>query len=95
MSGVSKIRLREVARRHAKRTGLSRFPVVIGHPLRVLGVLLIAMIVTWPAQGQTAAGAGKRPNFLFIIVDDQSPFDLAAYNPKTALRTSIELRVKA
>lgn len=28
-----------------------------------------------------------RPNFLFILVDDQSPFDLKAYNPKSSLDT--------
>lgn len=29
----------------------------------------------------------KRPNILFIIVDDQSPFDLKIYNPKSSLQT--------
>ncbi|MBC8245575.1 MAG: sulfatase-like hydrolase/transferase [Verrucomicrobia bacterium] len=29
----------------------------------------------------------KRPNILFIIADDQSPFDLKIYNPKSALQT--------
>lgn len=29
----------------------------------------------------------KRPNILFIIVDDQSPFDLKIYNPKSELQT--------
>jgi arylsulfatase A-like enzyme len=29
----------------------------------------------------------RRPNFLFIIVDDQSPFDLRIYEPRTALQT--------
>ena len=29
----------------------------------------------------------KKPNFLFIIVDDQSPFDLKAYDPKSPLDT--------
>lgn len=31
--------------------------------------------------------AAERPNFLFILVDDQSPFDLKAYNPRSALDT--------
>ncbi|MEN8680844.1 MAG: sulfatase-like hydrolase/transferase [Akkermansiaceae bacterium] len=30
---------------------------------------------------------GKKPNFLFIIVDDQSPFDLKVYDPKSQLDT--------
>lgn len=31
--------------------------------------------------------AAKRPNILFIIVDDQSPFDFRFYNPKSALHS--------
>ena len=33
------------------------------------------------------AAEKRRPNILFIVVDDQSPFDLKAYNPKSTLRT--------
>ena len=29
----------------------------------------------------------KRPNFLFVLVDDQSPMDLKIYNPKSELQT--------
>ncbi|MDA0194427.1 MAG: sulfatase-like hydrolase/transferase [Bacteroidetes bacterium] len=29
----------------------------------------------------------KRPNFLFVLVDDQSPFDLKVYDPKSILET--------
>ncbi|HCN30322.1 MAG TPA: sulfatase, partial [Verrucomicrobiales bacterium] len=29
----------------------------------------------------------KRPNFLFILVDDQAPFDLKVYDPKSPLDT--------
>lgn len=35
----------------------------------------------------TSALAADRPNILFILVDDQSPFDLRIYNPKSALET--------
>lgn len=31
--------------------------------------------------------AEKRPNILFILVDDQSPFDLKMYNPQSTLET--------
>ena len=31
--------------------------------------------------------AKKKPNFLFIIVDDQSPLDLKIYNPRSILDT--------
>ncbi len=33
------------------------------------------------------ASAAERPNILFIIVDDQSPFDLKLYNPDSELET--------
>ena len=42
----------------------------------ILALLLFAGI---------AMQAAKRPNILFIIVDDQSPFDLKTYNPKSEL----------
>ena len=34
-----------------------------------------------------AAEQPKRPNVLFVLVDDQSPFDLKAYDPKSSLET--------
>lgn len=34
-----------------------------------------------------AKPSAKRPNILFIIVDDQSPFDLKIYNPASKLQT--------
>lgn len=36
-------------------------------------------------ERQVSEQARKRPNFLFIIVDDQSPFDLKTYNPASEL----------
>jgi arylsulfatase A-like enzyme len=36
---------------------------------------------------QASALAAERPNILFIIVDDQSPFDLGVYNPRSTLKT--------
>ena len=35
----------------------------------------------------TLSAAAAKPTFLFIIVDDQSPFDLKAYDPKSTLDT--------
>lgn len=35
----------------------------------------------------TLSAAAAKPNFLFIIVDDQSRFDLKAYDPKSTLDT--------
>lgn len=44
--------------------------------------------VVSPARAADADAAAKnRPNFLFIIVDDQSPFDLKIYNPASPLHS--------
>ena len=48
-------------------------------------ILLLAAF-TFIFAGANAAEL-KRPNLLFILVDDQSPFDLKTYNPKSALDT--------
>ena len=37
----------------------------------------------------------KRPNILFIIVDDQSPLDLQVYNPKSILETPVISKLAA
>ena len=42
-----------------------------------------------------AEGATERPNFLFIVVDDQSPFDLRAYDPSSRLQTPVIDRLAA
>lgn len=50
-------------------------------------VLLTALAWTAPATAQDGKAGPKRPNFLFILVDDQSPFDLKAYAPASPLHT--------
>jgi arylsulfatase A-like enzyme len=50
---------------------------------RILTALLLSLI----ALSTTAPAAEKRPNILFILVDDQSPFDLKIYNPESTLET--------
>ena len=50
-----------------------------------LTILLASLLV--PSTGKTAALTGNRPNILFIIADDQSPFDLKVYNPRSELQT--------
>ncbi len=47
--------------------------------MMVLGVLVLPCVVH--------AADGKRPNILFIIADDQSPFDLQMYNKLSSLTT--------
>ena len=49
---------------------------------KLLLPLLAVLLLPWDTAGLQAA---KRPNILFIIADDQSPFDFKAYNPDSAL----------
>lgn len=46
-----------------------------------LSLVLLALV------SAALAADTRRPNILFILVDDQSPFDLKAYNPKSPLRS--------
>ena len=48
--------------------------------------IVVAAIVTCPLVAPPPADAA-RPNILFIIADDQSPFDLQLYNPRATLET--------
>lgn len=50
--------------------------------LLALSTLLLAI----PPAGLNAADS-RRPNLLFILVDDQSPLDLKVYNPDSPLET--------
>jgi choline-sulfatase len=54
--------------------------------LRVL-FLLCLTLATAEGQGPGQAAAARKPNLLFILVDDQSPFDLKIYNPSSTLET--------
>ena len=49
--------------------------------------LLLAVGVLGAASAIDAAEPSNRPNILFIIVDDQSPFDFKFYNPKSPLHS--------
>ena len=44
-------------------------------------LLLLAIAAFWQANAEAA----KRPNILFIIADDQSPFDFKTYDPSSPL----------
>ena len=51
-------------------------------------VLLIGDSVALASTSKAKVSESRRrPNFLFIIVDDQSPFDFKFYNPKSALQS--------
>ncbi len=54
-------------------------------PALLLAASLIFLLL--PHCTGARAAEAKRPNFLFIIVDDQSPFDLKVYEPASPLET--------
>jgi arylsulfatase A-like enzyme len=47
------------------------------------------LMVAVAACSTLVQAADKRPNILFILADDQSPFDLKMYNPKSELDTPV------
>ena len=47
----------------------------------------IVAILVLQSSFVATAEQPKRPNVLFVLVDDQSPFDLKAYDPKSVLDT--------
>ncbi len=54
--------------------------------MKAITTLILTLLVSVEASENSQA-VGKQPNILFIIVDDQSPFDLKVYNPRSKLQT--------
>jgi hypothetical protein len=52
-------------------------------------------ILIWLALAGEAQAATKRPNFLFIITDDQAAQGLRIYDPQTTLQTPVLDRLAA
>ena len=50
-------------------------------------VLILIFVSTVIIANGCLAATDGRANFLFIVVDDQSPFDLKVYNPASSLET--------
>ena len=59
--------------------------------LRLHGVLatLLMLVATGLSCGLANAADASRPNILFILVDDQSPFDLKSYDPNSPLDSPV------
>ena len=53
---------------------------------RLIGTFFVVCLAALAAEVQ-AAESDKRPNVLFILVDDQSPFDFKFYNPQSPLHS--------
>ena len=56
---------------------------------------LLAGLVLLAAAPMASAQETKRPNILFVIADDQSPFDLKVYEPASRLETPVLDRLAA
>ncbi|MFT5292296.1 MAG: choline-sulfatase [Planctomycetota bacterium] len=75
----------------AAHTDLHRiFPMLI---VRASLTLLLCLTVQPLGRGQSTPPV--RPNILFILVDDQSPFDLGVYNSESTLQTPVIDRLAA
>lgn len=48
---------------------------------------ILFLFVLFPLLANSWAAETRRPNILFILADDQSPFDLKIYNPKSSLQS--------
>jgi len=57
--------------------------------------LKFGIVVAAAACAVLTHGAEKRPNILFILADDQSPFDLKMYDPRSTLDTPVLDRLAA
>jgi arylsulfatase A-like enzyme len=54
----------------------------------VMGKSLLLVAAAWLVTHDVGQSEEKpRPNILFVLVDDQSPFDLKVYNPRSELQT--------
>lgn len=70
------------------------FPFVAASKLIAIGVTAYLLCCITPAAA-TAGPPGQRPNLLFILVDDQSPFDLPCYDPDSPLDSPVLNRLAA
>ncbi|WP_206667085.1 sulfatase-like hydrolase/transferase [Seonamhaeicola maritimus] len=53
----------------------------------IIAVCTFSLIMVGCKEEKTKVQEKKRPNFLFVLVDDQSPFDLKTYDPNSILET--------
>ncbi|MCE9631237.1 MAG: sulfatase-like hydrolase/transferase, partial [Planctomycetia bacterium] len=51
--------------------------------------MFIALLAFVMSAALEAAQPPRRPNILFIVVDDQSPFDFECYNPASTLHAPV------
>ncbi|REE01996.1 sulfatase-like hydrolase/transferase [Marinoscillum furvescens] len=57
--------------------------------IRLKGILFQVVLLAVAMLGTSCQEEARRPNFLFVLVDDQSPYDLQVYNAKSILETPV------
>ena len=72
-------------------TGVQTCALPISKPILLTLPFLLAGVL----PGEERPDAERPPNFLFIIADDQSPFDLRVYDPSSDLETPVIDRLAA
>jgi choline-sulfatase len=55
------------------------------YSMKQLASIFLIIAICVPSSQELLQAVEKQPNFLFILVDDQSPFDLKIYNPQSPL----------
>ncbi len=60
---------------------------ILSHDGSIGNAARVAFALGWLLFSLGTAKADSRPNFLVIVVDDQSPFALKMYNPESILQT--------
>jgi len=54
---------------------------------KIFFFIIVLIVVSCKLRDNTNVKQKKKPNFLFVLVDDQSPFDLGVYDTKSILET--------
>ena len=62
--------------------------------MKKITTLILTLLVS-VGTSKTSQAAAKRPNILFIIADDQSPFDFKFYNQRSALDAPVVEKLAA
>jgi arylsulfatase A-like enzyme len=62
-------------------------PQAPGKLMNIIKRMMVVLAILFCCPAATQAEEAPRPNILFIIADDQSPFDLQLYNSKSKLET--------
>jgi hypothetical protein len=63
--------------------------------LNKIGLALFAGVLLWCCSASIEAASGRRPNIIFIFVDDQGYYDLGCYGATEVKTPRIDAMAKA